>query len=275
MVNNNLLSLKMSKCILSVKFSYVRFISQVWKYVYNTFNVLFTSHLHPISFCWATYWAPVELLCESFLSHVTWLCYFLHELWWADLIHPLNVLMHSSVREFWFSMWLDVLLFPSMNWGPWGWLNPSSECVVAFSVNTQVDWFLGKFFLWSSTLYCLYAQLLTSVSLQTCGFGSTRHSCNDWQDFPQLGTKCRIARKWVAKPLNDDVFKCIHPLHATNMVADHCFTILAPRVYGTLIFSPSLSRFSIPTTSLFCKFCSKGWWVVVNWVQNFSLFEYG
>jgi hypothetical protein len=153
MVNNNLLSLEMSKCILSVKFSYVRFISQLWKYVYNTFNVLFTSHLHPISFCWATYWAPVELLWESFLSHVTWLCYFLHELWWADLIHPLNVLMHSSVREFWFSMWLDVLLFPSMNWGPWGWLNPSSECVVAFSVNTQVDWFLGKFFLWSSTLY--------------------------------------------------------------------------------------------------------------------------
>ncbi len=124
--------------------------------------------LHPISFCWPTYWAPVELLWESFLSHVTWLCYCLHELWWADLIHPLNVLMHSSVGEFCFSMWFDVLLFPSMNWGQWGWLNPSSECiVVAFSVNMQVDWFLGKFFLLSSTLYCLDARLLTSVSLQT------------------------------------------------------------------------------------------------------------
>ncbi len=32
------------KCILGVKFSYVRFISQEWKYVYNTLNVLFTSH---------------------------------------------------------------------------------------------------------------------------------------------------------------------------------------------------------------------------------------
>lgn len=113
------------------------------------------------------------------------------------------------------------------------------------------------------------------VSANTWGFGSTRHSCNDWQDFLQLVTKCMIARKWVAKPLNDDVFKCIHLLHATNMVADHFFTILATRVYGTLIFSPSLSRFSIPATSLFCKFCSKGWWVVVNWVQNFSLFECG
>jgi len=36
---------KMSNCILGVKFSYVRFISQVWKYVYDTLNVLFTSHL--------------------------------------------------------------------------------------------------------------------------------------------------------------------------------------------------------------------------------------
>ncbi len=211
-----------------------------------------------------------------FLSHVTWLCYFLHELWWADLIHPLNVLMHSSMREFCFSMWLDVLLFPSMNWGQWGWLNASSECVVAFSVNTQVDWFLGKFCLSSSTLYCLHAQLLTSVSVQTSVVLAAQVIlAMAGQDFPQLVTKCRIARKWVAKPLNDDVFKCIHLLHATNMVADHCFTILAPRVYGTLIFSPSLSRFSIPATSLFCKFCSKGWWVVVNWVQNFSLFECG
>ncbi len=108
-------------------------------------------------------------------------------------------------------MWLDVLLFPSMNWGQWGWLNPSSECVVAFSVNMQVDWFLGKFFLWSSTLYCLHAQLLTSVSLQTSVVLAAQVIlAMTGQDFPQLVTKCRIARKWVAKPLNDDVFKCIH-----------------------------------------------------------------
>jgi hypothetical protein len=30
--------------MLGVKFSYVKFISQVWKYVYDTFNVLSTSH---------------------------------------------------------------------------------------------------------------------------------------------------------------------------------------------------------------------------------------
>jgi hypothetical protein len=36
---------KMSKCTSSFKFSYVRFISQVWNYVYDTFNVLLTSHL--------------------------------------------------------------------------------------------------------------------------------------------------------------------------------------------------------------------------------------
>jgi hypothetical protein len=35
----------MSKCILSVKISYVRSIFQVWKYVNNTFNVLSKSHL--------------------------------------------------------------------------------------------------------------------------------------------------------------------------------------------------------------------------------------
>jgi hypothetical protein len=29
----------------SVKISYVSFISQVWKYVYDTFNVLLTSHV--------------------------------------------------------------------------------------------------------------------------------------------------------------------------------------------------------------------------------------
>jgi hypothetical protein len=34
------------KCVLGVKFSYVKFIFQMWKYVYNTFNVLlFTPRL--------------------------------------------------------------------------------------------------------------------------------------------------------------------------------------------------------------------------------------
>ncbi len=46
MVNNNSLWSKNDyKCILSVKFSCVKFISQVWKYVYDTLNVLLTSHL--------------------------------------------------------------------------------------------------------------------------------------------------------------------------------------------------------------------------------------
>jgi hypothetical protein len=53
MVNNNKLSLKKNKCILSVKFSYVRFISQEWKYVYDTLNVLLTSHLD--SRLWVSY----------------------------------------------------------------------------------------------------------------------------------------------------------------------------------------------------------------------------
>jgi hypothetical protein len=33
------------KFVLGVKFSYLKFISQVWKYVYDTLNVLFTSNL--------------------------------------------------------------------------------------------------------------------------------------------------------------------------------------------------------------------------------------
>jgi len=32
------------KCVLGVNFLYVKFIFQMWKYVYNTFNVLFTPH---------------------------------------------------------------------------------------------------------------------------------------------------------------------------------------------------------------------------------------
>ncbi len=37
---------KMNKCILGVIFSYVKFISQVWKYVYDAFNVFLTSHFN-------------------------------------------------------------------------------------------------------------------------------------------------------------------------------------------------------------------------------------
>jgi len=54
---------KKGNCILNVKFSYVRFILQVWKYVYDTFNLLFTSHLNS-----RLYEAPPNSLIDSTVS---------------------------------------------------------------------------------------------------------------------------------------------------------------------------------------------------------------
>jgi len=42
MVNNSYNIKIDGKCVLGVKFSYLKLISQVWKYVNNTFNVLLT-----------------------------------------------------------------------------------------------------------------------------------------------------------------------------------------------------------------------------------------